>query len=457
MQHYDGIVIGSGQAGNPLAIDLANAGWKVALIEKAHPGGTCVNTGCTPTKTLIASAHAAYLARRAGDFGVHTGEVRVNFREVRERKDAMVQESRESLWKGLDKVEVFIGEGAFTASKSVRVMMNDDSTRDLTADHIFINTGSRAKRIPIDGIDRVPVLDEASLMELDQLPEHLLIIGGGYIGLEFGQMFCRFGSRVTIIESGSQLAPKEDPDVAEAIAEILREDGIQIYLETNTRQARRLPEGQIVLKLQTPDGEETLTGSHLLMAVGRTPNTESLNLSAAGIETDERGYIRVNERLETCIRGIYALGEVNGSPAFTHIAFDDFRVIRSNLLRGEAATTSGRMLPYTMYIDPQLGRLGITETEARQQGRAVKVAKLLMSRVARAKEVGETHGFMKVLVDAHTDQILGCAILGYQGGEMMSMLQIAMMGKLPYTVLKDAIFAHPTLAEALNNLFTILA
>jgi pyruvate/2-oxoglutarate dehydrogenase complex dihydrolipoamide dehydrogenase (E3) component len=289
-------------------------------------------------------------------------------------------------------------------------------------------------------------------MELEELPEHLLVMGGGYIGLEFGQMFRRFGSRVTIVQRGDQLLGREDNDVADEIAKILREDGITVLLNTEVLRVERKQDG-LTLTVRGAGGEQTLIGSHLLVAVGRTPNTDRLNLSAAGIETDKRGFVRVNERLETNVSGVYALGDVNGGPQFTHISYDDFRIIRTNLIEGGAATTKDRFVPYTVFIDPQLGRVGLSETEANATGCKIRVAKLPMEHVARAIEMSETRGFIKAIVDADTNQILGCAVLGVEGGELMAMFEIAMMGKLPYTVLKDAIFAHPTMAESLNNLF----
>jgi pyruvate/2-oxoglutarate dehydrogenase complex dihydrolipoamide dehydrogenase (E3) component len=293
-------------------------------------------------------------------------------------------------------------------------------------------------------------------MELDEVPDHLLVLGGGYVGLEFAQMFRRFGSEVTVVQRGRQLLSREDADVAEAVAEILREDGIEVLLETRAERAEQTEDGTIRLTIRTPEGESTLEGSHLLVAAGRPPNTDQLNLEAAGVETDKRGFIKVNERLETNVPGIWALGDVKGGPAFTHISYDDFRIVRTNLLEGGNATINDRMVPYTIFIDPQLGRVGLSEEEAREQSRNVRVAKMPMSHVARALEVDEPRGVMKAVVDAETHQILGCAVLGIEGGEVMAMIQIAMMGGVPYTVLRDAIFAHPTLAESLNNLFATI-
>ena len=455
-EQYDAIIIGTGQAGKPLAVALAEAGWKTAIIERKHVGGTCINVGCTPTKTMVASARVAYLARRGADYGVHTNSVRVNMAEVRRRKQGIVESFRNGSQRHLQNtknLELIFGDASFSGPKSVTVRLQSGETRHLTADTIFINTGGRPEGPPLPGLDSVPVLDSTSIMELDVLPEHLLVLGGGYIGLEFGQMFRRFGSAVTVVQRGKQLLAREDADVAEEVAKILREDGIEVLLETQAVRVAKDGSGTVRLTVSGPAGERTLSGSHLLVAAGRAPNTEALSLTAAGITTDKRGNIPVNERLETNVPGIYALGDVKGGPAFTHISYDDFRIIKTNLLDGGNATITGRLVPYTVYIDPQLGRVGMTEAEARAQGRQVRIAKMPMSYVARALEMDEPRGFMKAVVDAETGEILGCAVLGVEGGELMSMLSIAMMGKVPYTTLRDAIFAHPTLAEAFNNLF----
>ena len=453
---YDAIIIGTGQAGKPLAVALAEAGRKTAIIERKHVGGTCINVGCTPTKTMVASARVAYLARRGADYGVHANSMRVNVAEVRQRKQAIVESFRNGSQRHLQNtknLELIFGEGSFSGPKSVTVRLQSGETRHLTADTIFINTGGRPEGPPLPGLESVPALDSTSIMELDVLPNHLLVLGGGYIGLEFGQMFRRFGSAVTVVQRGKQLLAREDADVAEEVAKILREDGMEVLLETQAARVAEGGGGTVRLTVSGPAGERTLSGSHLLVAAGRVPNTEALNLSAAGITTDTRGNIPVNDRLETNVPGIYALGDVKGGPAFTHISYDDFRIIKTNLLDGGTATTTGRLVPYTVYIDPQLGRVGMTEAEARAQGRRIRVAKIPMSYVARALEMDESRGFMKAVVDAETGQILGCAVLGIEGGELMSMLSIAMMGKVPYTTLRDAIFAHPTLAESFNILF----
>jgi pyruvate/2-oxoglutarate dehydrogenase complex dihydrolipoamide dehydrogenase (E3) component len=305
----------------------------------------------------------------------------------------------------------------------------------------------------VSGLDDVSVLDSTSIMELDEVPKHLLVVGGGYIGLEFGQMFRRFGSQVTIMQRRGQLLPREDADAAEEIAEILRQDGIEVLLETEPVRVSSADDGRITLTVRTPDGERTLAGSHLLVAAGRVPNTDCLNLSSTGIETDERGFIPVNDRLETVVPGVYAVGDIKGGPAFTHISYDDYRVLRANLLDGGDASIAGRPVPYGVFIDPQLGRVGLTEKEAQGQGLKYRVAKIPMSWVARALEADETRGLMKAIVDAETDQILGAAILGIEGTEVVTVLQMAMMGGVPYTALRDGVFAHPALSESLNNLF----
>lgn len=454
-EHFDAVVIGSGQAAKPLCIDLVRAGRRTALIEREHVGGSCVNVGCTPTKTMVASARVAYLARRASDYGVHTGTVAVNMKEIRERKQRIVESFRKGGTRAIEKngVSLIKGEAGFLDARTIQVRLNEGGTLELTSDLIFINTGCRPSLPALEGLQSVPFLDSTSIMELDQIPPHLLVLGGGYVGLEFGQMFRRFGSEVTIIQRARQLLAREDEDVAEEVAAILREDGIEVLLETQATAAQT-GDGKVSLQVKGPDGERTLSGSHLLVAAGRQPNTDRLNLEAAGIKSDERGYIRVNERLETSVPGIYALGDVKGGPAFTHISYDDYRVIRTNLLQAGSATTSGRLIPYTVFIDPQLGRVGLSETEARRLGKAIRVAKMPMTHVARALEVAETRGFMKAVLDQESGQILGCSVLGMEGGEIMAVLQVAMMGKLPYSAIRDAVFAHPTLAESLNNLFS---
>jgi pyruvate/2-oxoglutarate dehydrogenase complex dihydrolipoamide dehydrogenase (E3) component len=457
-QQYDAIVIGSGQGGNPLSMALAGAGMRTALIERSHVGGACINEGCTPTKTMVASGRVAYLARRAADYGVRAGSISVDLEKVRQRKRDIVDSFRNGGQSRIEKtanLELIFGEAAFSDAQNVVVRLKDGALRTLSAPRIFINAGTRASRPKLDGLDRIAHLDNLSIMELASVPDHLLVLGGGYIGLEFGQLFRRFGSQVTIVQSANQLLTREDPDIAEEVTKILRQDGVGILLNTKAVLIEQSG-GTIQLQLQTQEGSKTLEGSHLLVATGRQPNSDTLNLQAAGVQTDERGFIRVNDHLETTAKGIFALGDIKGGPAFTHISYDDFRILRSNLLEKGNASTKNRQVPYCVFIDPQLGRVGMTETEARAHGRNTRVAKLPMSSVARALEVDETRGFMKAVVDAETSQILGAAVLGIEGGEVMSVLETAMMGKLPYTALRDATYAHPTLAESLNNLFLTL-
>ncbi|HEU5011235.1 MAG TPA: mercuric reductase, partial [Roseiflexaceae bacterium] len=381
---YDAIIVGAGQSGGPLAGALAQAGWKTALVEREHVGGTCINEGCTPTKTMVASARAAYMARRSEDYGVHAGAVSIDMTKVRQRKRDIVASFRGGSERRIEQagVDLIDGEASFTSPTTLDVRLNDGGTQQLSAPKIFINTGERPGVPSLPGLDDVPFLDSTTIMELDVVPEHLLVLGGGYVGLEFGQMFRRFGSNVTIVQRGTQLLAREDQDIAEEVAKILREDGIEVLLETAATRVEQ-SDGAIKLVVKTPDGERTLTGSHLLTAAGRMPNTERLNLGAAGVETDKRGYIHVNERLETNISGIYALGDVHGGPAFTHISYDDYRVLKTNLLENGHATIEGRLVPYTVFIDPQLGRVGMSEQEARARGRNVRIAKMPMSHVAR--------------------------------------------------------------------------
>jgi pyruvate/2-oxoglutarate dehydrogenase complex dihydrolipoamide dehydrogenase (E3) component len=456
--HYAAIVIGSGQGGNPLCQALAKSGLRTALIEREHVGGTCINEGCTPTKTMIASGRVAYLAGRGADYGVHTGPIHVSLGVVRQRKRDIVASFRSGNEKHIAEtanLDLVRGAAAFTGPNSIQVQLSDGGQRLLTADKFFINVGCRPGKLSIEGVADVPYLNSTSIMELDAVPEHLLIIGGGYIGLEFGQLFRRFGARVTVLQHASQLLRGQDPDIAAEMKKILEQDGVEIVLNAKVQSV--VKEGQqITLTLANsaaPSEPRSVSGSHLLAATGRIPNSDTLNLAAAGVATDERGYIRVNPKLETSVSHIYALGDVKGGPAFTHISYDDFRILRSNLLENGDASTENRMVPYTVFTDPQLGGIGLTETEARKQNRRICVAKMPMSYVARALETDETRGMMKAIVDAETKQILGAAVLGVDGGEIMSMLQIAMMGKLPYTVLQNATFSHPNLSESLNNLF----
>ena len=457
MNNYDAAIIGTGQGGMPLSGALAGAGWKTAIIENHFVGGCCINYGCTPTKTMWNSARVAYLARRAADYGVDVRDVSVDVHAVRMRKQRIVDRFRSSDERRLSHTEnedLIFGFARFIGTHSLEVRLRDGGVEQIEAKHVFINTGDLPSVPPIHGLDGVQFLDSTSIMELDEAPEHLLVLGGSYIGLEFGQMFRRFGSQVTVIEAGPALVSHEDRDMSDAVASVMRDEGLEVIVDAKAKRVSGI--GGVELVIDSPVGERTLKGSHLLVAVGRVPNTEALNLDAAGVETDERGYVKVNARLETNVEGVYAIGDAKGGPAFTHISYDDYRVLRDNLLHGGNHTIEGRPVPYTMFTDPQLGRIGLSETEARRRGLNIKVGRLPMEHVARAIEMSETRGFMKAVVDAGTDQILGFGVLGVEGGELMAMVEIAMLGGVTATRLREGIFAHPTLAESLNNLFSAL-
>ncbi len=450
MMHYDAIVIGSGQAGSPLSHRLADQGWKVALIEKEHLGGSCVNYGCTPTKTMVASARIAHYARRAAEFGIHTSDVAINLSEIVDRKNKIVAQWRGGQERNVAKrptLDLFLGHGRFVDAGTVSV----DGER-LKADHIFINTGTRPRIPPIPGLDRVDYLTNRNIMDMTDLPEHLVVLGGSYIGLEFGQMFRRFGSRVTVVEALDQLIVREDADVAESLQEALEAEGMQFRL--GARATRVAPAGTgIDVTLTLPDGHtETLTGSHLLVAIGRVPNADDLGLEAAGIATDAGGFIEVNDRLETNVPGVWAMGDVKGGPAFTHIAYDDFLVIFDKLIHGKDRSIANRLVPYALFTDPELGRVGLTEAQARQAGYNLKIGKIPMSHVARAIERDETAGLMKVVINADDDRILGAAILGSEGGELVQILMALMMADAPWTLFEKSVYIHPTLAEGFFTL-----
>jgi len=449
VKKYDAIVIGSGQAGNPLSYALAERGWTVALVEKSHLGGTCINTGCTPTKTMIASAQVAHYARDAARWGVHTGRVEVDLSFVVDRKNAVVQRFRGNQERNVIKhpsVHLYRGRAHFRSPREVEV---DNDV--LQSERIFIDTGTRPYPPVLSGLDSIGYLTNESLMELRELPHHLLILGGGYIGLEFGQMFGRFGSRVTIVHKGPQLLSREDEDIAKELQKALEAEGIEFRLNSNSVQVEKSA-GQIALTLEAAGHRETITGSHLLVATGRRPNTDDLGLDKAGVEFDERGYIRVNSRLETNVAGIWALGDVKGGPAFTHISYNDYQIVFGNLIEQKNLSIANRYVPYSLFTDPQLGRVGMTEKEARASGQKLKMGSYAMSRVARAIERDETAGLMKVIVNEETDRILGAAVLGIEGGEIVQILGAMMLAEAPYTVLKGAVYIHPTLAEGFFGL-----
>ncbi len=458
-EQFDAIIVGTGQGGKPLAAALAEAGRRTAIIENDRVGGTCVVRGCTPTKTMVASARVAYMARRAAEYGVATGGVRVDLETVRTRKRTIVDDWSEGSRTGLERhelVDLVMGTGRFSGPGEITVDLNGGGKRTLAADQIFLNVGARSAIPPLPGLDTVHFLDSTSIMELGRVPDHLVILGGGFIGLEFGQMFRRFGAEVTIVQRSPRLADREDEDISEVIRELFEADGIRVLTSTSATSVEARDGGGVHLRAER-DGEDlTIDGEELLVSVGRVSNADTLDLETIGLATDDRGWIPVNDRCETAVEGVWAFGDVSGAPPFTHIAYDDFRIIRNNLLGAGGASRAGRIVPYTVFIDPQLGRVGLTEQEARKQGYDVRVATLPMTSVARAIETNETRGLMKAVVDAETDRILGAAVLGIEGGEVATVLQVAMMGDLPWTALRDAAISHPTVSESLNNLFMTL-
>ena len=447
---YDAIVIGTGQSGPSLAGRLAAAGMKVAIIERKHFGGTCVNNGCIPTKTLVASARAAYMAKRGADFGVEIGgPIAVDMKKVKARKDATVRRSNEGVEKWLKTMNngtVYEGHARFEGPHTVSV-----GGESLEAEKIFINVGTRALIPPMPGIENVNYFTNSSMMEVEFLPQHLVIIGGSYIGLEFGQMYRRFGSKVTIVEKGSRLIQRDDEDVSETVREILENEGIQIRLNARCIGLEKRGD-QVAINLDCESGGREVVGSHLLLAVGRAPNTDDLGLDKAGIEADQRGYIVTDDQLRTNVPGVWALGDCNGKGAFTHTSYNDYEIVAANLLDNDPRRVSDRILTYGLYIDPPLGRAGMTEAEVRRSGRKALIAKRPMARVARAVEKGETQGFMKILVDAETKQILGAAILGVGGDEIVHSILDIMYAKAPYTVIQRAVHIHPTVSELIPTI-----
>jgi len=447
---YDAVIIGTGQAGPSLAVRLSGAGMKVAIVERKLFGGTCVNTGCIPTKTLVASARAAHVVRRAGEYGVTIGGASaVDMKKVKERKDAVVHLSNEGVEKWLKSTQnltVYEGHARFTGAHQVRV--GDEL---LDADKIFINVGGRASRPPLPGLDQVSYLNNSTMMDVDFLPAHLIVIGGSYIGLEFAQMYRRFGSEVTIVEMAPRLIHREDEDVSEAIKTILENEVIKIRLGAECIAFEKRG-NQVEVQVDCTAGDKSVVGSHVLLAVGRVPNTNDLGLENAAIELDQRGYIKVDDQLQTNVPGIYALGDCNGRGAFTHTSYNDYEIVAANLLDGDQRRVSDRITAYALYIDPPLGRAGMTETEARKSGRKALIAKRPMTRVGRAVEKGETQGFMKILVDAGTKEILGASLLGIECDEVIHSILDVMYAKAPYTVIQRAMHIHPTVTELIPTM-----
>jgi pyruvate/2-oxoglutarate dehydrogenase complex dihydrolipoamide dehydrogenase (E3) component len=455
MKKYDAIVIGSGQGGTPLAKKLAESGLKTALIEKRWVGGTCVNDGCSPTKAMIASAKAAWSAAHGKALGVSAENIKIDFGAIIERKNSIVHSMRKNVEKGISEtanLDLVLGSARFSGMKELSVALNKGGSETYRADQIFINTGLAPEIPDIQGIRDIDYLTSTSIMELTELPSHLLIIGSGYIGLEFGQMFRRYGSEITILEPSERILLHEDEDIAEEVTKVLSQENINIM--TNCKALAVIKnEKELIVTIEKNGEKSTIHCSHVLVAAGRKPETKELNLAASGIETDEKGYIKVDDQLQTNQSGIYALGDVKGGPAFTHVSYDDYRIISKNELRKGNDSIADRLVPYCMFVDPQLGRIGITEQQAKKEGLDVRVAVLKNSSVARAVETGDERGMMKAVVDAKTGKILGAAILAEQGGEIVTILQMAMMGNISYDKILNGVFAHPTYAESLNNLF----
>jgi len=455
MLHYDAIVIGSGQAGSPLSRQLAKLGKKTALIEKRYIGGTCVNDGCTPTKTIIASAKAAYLAKHSESLGVHIDSYTVDLKRVKSRKDDLVLSWRQGGQKAMEEtpnLDLIFGEASFAGHKTLKVVLNEGGEMELTADLIFINTGTTPVIPEIPGLPDVGYFTSTTLLDAEEIPEHLLVLGGNYVGLEFAQSFHRFGSRISVIERGPGLVAREDEDISTALTEILTTEGLDIYTNAQVVNVKGHP-GEIIATVNIDGVHKEMHVSHVLVATGRRPLTEKLSPWLSGIELDEKGFIKVDTKLETNVKGVYALGDVNGGPAFTHIAYNDYTIVYRNLFEGGDHNTSDRPVPYCMFTDPQLGRIGLTEKQALEKGYKIKVARLPMSSVGRAVETGDARGLMKAIVDVESRQILGAAVLGQEAGEIMTVIQMAMMGGIDYVQLKYFIFAHPTYSESLNNLF----
>ena len=447
---YDAIVIGTGQSGPSLAARLVREGLNTAIIERHLFGGTCVNVGCTPTKTLVASARAAHMARRAGDFGVNVGgAITVDMRQVKARKDEIVRQSNqgvESWLKSMDGLTVIEGHARFDSAHTVRV--GDEL---LEADKIFVNVGGRPFIPDLPGLNNIDYFTNSGILDIDYLPQHLVIIGGSYIGLEFAQIYRRFGSEVTIIERSDRLISREDPDISQAVREILEHEGVQFRLQANCIGIEEAGD-QISAQVDCEDDSTPVLGSHLLLAVGRQPNTDDLGLENAGIETDDRGFIKVDDGLQTSVSGVWATGDVNGKGAFTHTSYNDYEILVANLFDEDPRKVSDRYPVYGLFIDPPLGRVGMTEEQARNSGRPILMGKMMMSRIGRARERSETQGFMKILVDAGTERILGAAILGIGGDEIIHSIIDVMYADAPYTVIQRAVHVHPTVSELIPTM-----
>jgi pyruvate/2-oxoglutarate dehydrogenase complex dihydrolipoamide dehydrogenase (E3) component len=451
---YEDVVLGSGAGGKLLAWHRAGSGRRVAVVERRWIGGSCPNINCLPTKNEVWSAKVADLLHHAAQYGVVTGPFAVDMARVRQRKREMV-EGLVALHLDLYRksgAELILGDGRFVAPKTLEVRLRDGGTRVLRGDRVFLNLGTHATIPPVAGLAEARPMSNIELLEVDRLPAHLVVLGGGYVGLEFAQAYRRFGSRVTVVQRGPQLLDHEDPDVADAVARLFADEGIEVLLGAELLQVEGRSGASVRLRVRTHQGERLLEGSDILVATGRTPNTAGIGLDTAGVQLDERGYVRVNDRLQTSAPDVWAIGECAGSPQFTHVSEDDFAVIRDNLAGGNR-TTRDRLIPYCLFTDPPLAGVGLSETEARRRGVAVRVAKLPTAAVLRTRTTGETRGFLKALVDARTDRILGFTMFGAEAGEVMAVVQAAMLAGMPYTGLRDAILAHPTMAEGLRSLF----
>lgn len=456
-EYYDDIIIGGGKAGKTLAPALVAQGRKTALIERSSAmiGGGCINIACIPTKTMVASAEVVHTVRNCATYGVKASAPTVDLPEVIRRKRSVVLSLRAVNLLNLEKAlgqELIIGTGKFVAPKTITVTTTEGTTRYLTAERFFINTGTRPLIPNVPGLKDVGFLTSESIMELEQLPEHLIVLGSGYIGLEFAQMFRRFGSRVTVIGQSAQILSQQDPDIASTVQTLLEREGIEFLLDAKVLKAERSSQ-ETILYFKVDDREIRVQASHLLVAVGRSPTTDALNLASAGIETDAYGFIQVNEYLETNVPGIWALGDINGGPQFTHVALDDYRIVKANLIDGTNRSSRDRLVPSCLFIDPELAQIGLSETAALKQGVGIRVAKLDAAAIPRAKTLGKTDGMLKAIIDSKTDRILGCTLLCHGAGEMISTVQMAMQAQMPYTVLRDAVLTHPTMVEGLNLLF----
>jgi pyruvate/2-oxoglutarate dehydrogenase complex dihydrolipoamide dehydrogenase (E3) component len=459
MEKFDDIVLGGGKGGKSLAMALGPAGHKVALIERGQIGGTCINAACIPTKTMVASAKLIEMAENAKHFGVDLKPAGASLPGIIERKNGVVKGMVDAHWKlftTTENMELIVGDGKFIGPKQIEVQLKDGGVRTLTADRIFINTGSKTALPAVPGLSDIPYLTSTSIMQLEQLPEHLVVVGGGYIALEFAQVFKRLGSKVTVLLRGTRFLPREDADISQEIKSLLESDGIDFVSNAEVGSYKRGAGESVDICLRSGDTESILNCSHVLQAIGRTPNTRDLNLSAAGIATESSGAIKVDEFLKTNVENVWAIGDCNGGPLFTHASWDDYRIIRDNVLHNAGRSTKGRLMPYTLFIDPELGRVGLTEEEARKQGFDIAVAKIPASKVPRSVTSGETRGMLKAVIDKKTEQILGCSLLCHNAGEVMSVVQVAMLGGLSYKALRNTIFTHPTMAESLNILLATI-